>query len=119
MLKVLIDRENFAIARTDSLREVDFFAAINYKGFTLVLREKEAEKMDCQEVEGRFKLITFDAKMDFSTVGFIAKISKALAEEEIPVLVFSSYFTDHLLIREEHLEKAIEVFEKLGFEVET
>ena len=67
-----------------------------------------------KETEYGFRLITFDVDLPFDTVGFISRISRALAEANIPILVFSSYHTDHILI----VERAIETLRNIGFVVE-
>jgi len=51
--------------------------------------------------------------LEFEMVGFIAKISKVLAKERISIFVVSSYSTDHLMIKEEHLGKTLELLEGL------
>ena len=71
---------------------------------------------DVIEVQKDYKLITFDMTLDFGLVGFLAKISKALAEEKIPIFVLSAYSTDHILVHKSQIEKAVEKLKKLGFE---
>jgi hypothetical protein len=40
-----------------------------------------------------------------------------LAEANIPILVFSSYYTDHILVKDELVEKTIETLRSIGFKV--
>lgn len=56
--------------------------------------------------EGR-RLIRFDTVLDFSVVGFIAEISRALAEADISILSISTYSTDAVLVHESRLDEAI------------
>lgn len=49
--------------------------------------------------------------------GFLAKISTALAEEGISAFVMLSYSTDHILIKDENLDRAIKKLESMRFEV--
>jgi uncharacterized protein len=56
--------------------------------------------------EGR-RLIRFDTVLDFSVVGFIAEISRALAEADISILSISTYRTDAVLVHESRLDDAV------------
>jgi hypothetical protein len=55
--------------------------------------------------------------LPFDTVGFISRISSALANAKIPILVFSSYSTDHILVRENYVERVVDILKDLGFVV--
>jgi hypothetical protein len=52
--------------------------------------------------------------LPFSLVGFIAKVSKALADEKISIFTISAYSTDHILVKKKDLVKAIKKIEGLG-----
>jgi hypothetical protein len=56
--------------------------------------------------EGR-RLIRFDTVLDFSVVGFIAEISRALAEADISILSISTYSTDAVLVHESRFDDAV------------
>jgi hypothetical protein len=56
--------------------------------------------------EGR-RLIRFDTVLDFSVVGFIAEISRALAEADISILSISTYRTDAVLVHESRFDDAV------------
>ena len=60
-----------------------------------------------------YRLITFDIVLDSSLVGFMAKISQALAEAKISIMPFAAYSRDHLFVPEQDFEKAIAVLEEL------
>jgi hypothetical protein len=62
-----------------------------------------------------FRVITFEVGLPFELAGFLSYISTLLANEDIPIFVISTYSTDQLLVREEHLDKAIKVLQKNGF----
>ncbi|MCK4310334.1 MAG: ACT domain-containing protein, partial [Methanomicrobia archaeon] len=56
--------------------------------------------------------------LPFELVGFLAKISKVLADEKISIFAISAYSTDHILVKEKDLAKAIKKLENLGFIIE-
>jgi hypothetical protein len=61
------------------------------------------------KVEGNFRLLTFDLVLDFTVVGFMAAISKILAEADISIMALSAFSRDHLLIKQNDLAKALKV----------
>ena len=78
---------------------------------------KRVHRVDGPEkVTGSAKY-TFDMVLPLDYVGFMAKISKALAECGISIFVISAYSTDHILVKEEDLSSALAALGKLGFEV--
>jgi hypothetical protein len=56
--------------------------------------------------EGR-RLIRFDTVLDFSVVGFIAEVSRALADADISILSVSTYRTDAVLVHESRFDEAV------------
>jgi len=112
---ILVHDEVFAVVNVDHSDNMELFAAVrDLDGrLTLVIPEKRLKGLEFTDAERGFRLITFETRIPFDTVGFIAKVSSALAREGIPVLVFSSFSTDHVLVREDHLEKAVETLEKV------
>lgn len=96
-------------------------AVYQFEGFVSVTRDKEEITLIVAEdfwrqIAGRFpeaevvlerRLIRFDTVLDFSVVGFIAEISKALAEAGISILSISTYRTDAVLVHESQFDKAV------------
>ena len=58
-------------------------------------------------IERGYRLLTFDIVLEFSIVGFMAEVSRILADAGVPILAVSAYSRDHLLIRQEHLAAAL------------
>lgn len=61
------------------------------------------------KTERGFRLLTFDIHLDFNVVGFLAEVSRILAEANISVVAVSSFSRDHLLIKQADLAKALKV----------
>jgi len=53
------------------------------------------------------RMIRFDTVLDFSVVGFIAEISRALADADISILSLSTYSTDAVLVHESKFDAAV------------
>jgi len=58
-------------------------------------------------VQAPFRVISFDLDLPNDLVGFLAVASRALAEAGVPILAICGYTKDHILVREEHLARAL------------
>jgi uncharacterized protein len=80
---------------------------------TLLLDEIDFEKIRYAvlnaKIEQNFRLLTFDIELDFSVVGFLAEISRVLAEAGVSIVALSAFSRDHLLIKQADLAKALKV----------
>ncbi|HEX4950947.1 MAG TPA: ACT domain-containing protein [Blastocatellia bacterium] len=78
---------------------------------TLIIAEdlwhEMASNFPSAQVQLRRRMIRFDTVLDFSVVGFIAEISRALAEADISILSVSTYRTDAVLVHEAHYDRAL------------
>jgi hypothetical protein len=95
------------------LGAVDDFVSLtrDKEEITLIATEEAWRKMaprvpDAVAQEGR-RLIRFDTVLDFSVVGFIAEMSRALAEADISILSISTYRTDAVLVHESRFDDAV------------
>lgn len=106
-------------AAVEALRGVD--GAATAESFVSLIRDKReitlmiAEKVwdgiavrfPGAEARGNWRMIRFDTFMDFSVVGFIAEISRALAEAGISILSVSTYSTDAVLVQDANFDAAV------------
>ena len=60
-----------------------------------------------------YRPITFDIELDMSLVGFMATISRALADTGVPIMTFAAYSRDHLLVPSEQFSVAMAALVKL------
>ncbi len=85
---------------------------------TLVLPEPEWQSLAAgfppALAEAPFRVITFDLDLPADLVGFLAAVSAALAEAQVPILAICGYAKDHLMVRERHLPAALAALERLG-----
>jgi hypothetical protein len=80
----------------------------------LLLSFEKGANLQTVSEEKFFRLITFDVKLPFDLTGFLSYVSTLLANENIPIFAISAYSTDHILVKEEYLDKAKEVLKKDG-----
>ena len=60
-------------------------------------------------VEPDFRLLSFDVELDWKTVGFLARITRILADANISCGALSAFSRDHLLIKQDDLGAALRV----------
>ena len=56
--------------------------------------------------EDGWRAFSVEGSLDFSLVGILAKISAALADQNIPLFAISTYDTDCILVKEQNFEAA-------------
>ena len=59
------------------------------------------------KTEGNFRMLSFDVELDFTVVGFLAEVSRILAEAEISIVALSAFSRDHILIKQADLPRAL------------
>ncbi|NYZ74528.1 ACT domain-containing protein [Candidatus Micrarchaeota archaeon] len=85
------------------------------EGLTVVLEEGIKEEIAglTEKMAGPFALITLNVYSDLMAVGFLARISEALAKEKISINAFSAYHHDHLLVPWERRKDAMDALKRL------
>lgn len=67
------------------------------------------------EVSPGWRAIQVEGPLDFGIVGLLAEMTGALAAAGISVFALSTFDTDHVLVREERLDEALERLRAAGF----
>jgi uncharacterized protein len=65
-------------------------------------------------IQQPFRVISFDHDLPDDLVGFLAVASRALADAGVPILAICGYTKDHILVREEHLDRALAALDALA-----
>ena len=63
--------------------------------------------------EQAYRLITFDAELEPTLVGFMARISATLAAADIPILTYAAFSRDHIFVPADKYERAIDALSAL------
>ncbi|GAG62856.1 hypothetical protein ES703_55703 [subsurface metagenome] len=116
--KVYIWKETFVIIKSKKPYPNAFVNIIDKNETTVIIEQSEYNNEDVIKIEKDWKILTFDMVLPFGLVGFLAKVSKVLADEKIPIFAISAYSTDHILVKEKDLARAEEKLEELGCVVE-
>jgi hypothetical protein len=96
------------------MEDLEPFSSITFdvSEISLVLKVVEwdglKENFSDYEEEGPYRLITFDIVLDLAIVGYLAVISRVLADEGISIYALSTYLRDHVLVKESDAQIAME-----------
>jgi len=112
--KVYIWKETFAIIKAKKPYPNAFANIIDNNETTVIIEQSKYNNEDVIEIEKGWKILTFDMVLPFGLIGFLAKISKVLADENISIFAVSVYSTDHILVKEKDLARAEEKLKELG-----
>ena len=115
--KIRVHDESFAVVKATSSIP-DAFAVIRDRNeITVIIDQSRIKDEEVIDIERDWKMITFDMVLPMGLVGFLARISKALAHSGVSIFAISAYSTDHILVKENDLTEAIASLKGLGFTV--
>ena len=84
---------------------------------TVITEEKNITQVKYTEEVKWFKLLEIRTTHPFLVKGFLAKISKTIADAGLNILIISTFSKDYILIREEDERAAVQVLESIGFTI--
>lgn len=84
---------------------------------SVVCREVEWEHagrgLRVRAVRAGYRMVTLEVELKGDVVGYLRAVTDRLAREGVPASVVSTFHRDHLLVREEDVERARAVLEAL------
>lgn len=116
--EVIVHPGKYAYLKTNKQVLGDhFLIARDADEITIVTEEKNVSSIDFSEETKWFKLFEIRPNVPFLTVGFIATITKSIADKGLNVLVVSTYSKDYILVKDEKSNQAIDALKELGFKI--
>jgi len=103
--------------KLDNIFQNNKFFSITRTKDELSVVAKENSLNDYKKTETGWKILKIKGLLDFSLTGIISKISSVLSDANISVFVISTFNTDYVMVKNETLEKAVEVLRGNGYEV--
>ena len=122
-LTVLPDR--YAICRLDPSAEVPPWSA---KGqFVSVSRTLDELSIVCLELnlppgvtfEPGWRVLKCEGPLDFALPGIVASLAEPLADAAVPIFPIATYDTDYILVKESHMEAALNALISYGHVIRT
>jgi len=116
--RALVSARTYAIVKTERACNGSFAVIKDARETTCIIEESRLRSQKFLGMEGGWRMITFDMILPFGLVGFIARVSGALAKQGIGIFAVSAYSTDHIFVKDRDLDRAVETLEKLGMIVQ-
>ena len=115
--QVVVRRGRYAYVRAPRQTEIDdhFLVARDRDETTVVTEETNLTHTLFDRDVKWFKLVEIKVSHPFTAKGFIAAITRAIADRNLNVLVVSTFSKDYFLVREESMETAVSALKDLGF----
>ena len=111
---VRVSEAAYAVTRCASVPSEAFAVVLDGREITAVIDEAKTAVVDAIDTEPGWRVLTFDVVLPFGVVGFLARVADALARAGVGIFVVSSFSTDHVLVKDDDLDKACAALEKLG-----
>ncbi len=87
----------------------DKIFAVITDGNEITVVAEEDHGLEVLSEEKNLRIISFETKMTFDLIGFLAYITKLLADQDISLFALSSFSTDHILMSDQVLDHAIRI----------
>lgn len=84
---------------------------------TVVTREENLKDIEYSEAVKWFKLLEIRVSLPFLAKGFLAAVTKSIADRGLNILIVSTFSKDYAIVREENLAEAVDALRKRGFSV--
>ncbi len=84
----------------------DFLAVVRTRNELSIVCRDDTVPQDHTEVQRGFRCLVVAGTLDFALTGVIAQLAQPLADAGISIFGVSTYDTDQILVREDHLEAA-------------
>jgi hypothetical protein len=69
------------------------------------------------KVEQGWRLLTVRGPLEFTLTGIMASLAGSLAAAGVPIFALSTFDTDHILVKETDLDRAVHALREAGHEV--
>ena len=103
----------------DALKQLKPFSSVtvDHAEVSLILKTMDWESIQglfqSSQVEGPYRIITFDIVLHLSLVGFLSVVSAVLAEAGISIFALSTFLRDHILVKAPRADEAVRLLEDL------
>ena len=115
--RVIVRSERYAYLKTQTepASTRHFLITRDKDEITIVTEEANVLQTSFEKEVGWFNLIEVRVSQPFVAKGFISRITQAISERDLNVLVVSTFSKDYFLVREECIDTAISALRELGF----
>ena len=115
--RIIVRREVYAIIKAKASMPGALAVICDDNEISIVINQSKIQEEHVVEIDRDWRLLTFDMFLPLDMVGFLAKVLQVLADEGVNIFSLSAYSTDHILVKEKDIGKAIQSLEGVGFTV--
>ena len=123
-LRLLLLPQKYAACQFHPDQHIPYWALLG--DFISLTRTHDELSIVCQQdnvpddvkAERGWRCVRVQGAFDFSVSGVNVSLAVPLAEADISVLAIATYATDYLLIKEENIERALQVLKQAGHHIE-
>lgn len=84
---------------------------------SVVAPTRDIRDAPVDRAESGWRLLTVRGSLEFHLTGIIAALAGELAAAAVPVFVVSTFDTDHILVKDTDLERAVSALQSAGHEI--
>ncbi len=118
-MELLVLDKDFAICKVEDFSKVDYGSDFLFIGKTdeehSVVCEVSSVPSNVTHCDKGWRGFRIQGELDFALVGILSKISTILADAAIGIFAVSTYNTDYVLVKKEHMDKALFELEEKGY----
>jgi hypothetical protein len=102
-----------ATALAGSTRSGFFALVVERDEVSLTLSEEvwRAIRVDDVGAAGPYRVLTIDVDLELDLCGFLAPLATRLAEAGVPIVPQCAFRKDHILVRDEDLDRTVRILE--------
>jgi len=116
--EVVVHKGKYAYLKAKEKPEGEHFLISQDKDeITIVTEENNINEIKYEDSVKWFKLLEIKVSAPFVAKGFLAKVTKTIADKDLNILIISTFSKDYALVREETSETAINALKEAGFPV--
>ena len=121
-MKIKVMPQALTVCKVGEVRDIDLSRPFYFIGQTdeelsLVCETGHTPENTLEREDG-WRGFRIEGTLDFSLVGILARLSGALAEENIGIFAVSTYNTDYILVKAGDLDRAVEALQRKGWELQ-
>ena len=93
-----------------------YFIGKTDEELSLVCKTEDTPRNTIERDDG-WRSFRIQGVLDFSLIGILSRLSSVLAEHKIGIFAVSTFNTDYMLVKEENVERPLEVLATEGYTV--
>jgi len=102
----------------DWIFDSEFFSLTRTKEeLSIVCKHVDITMDSNTKVDKHWRILKINGQLDLSIIGVIAYVSNLLKENKIPIFTVSTYDTDYILVKNQHIDKTLTALENNGHKV--